>query len=354
MFVKTFRQINRHSVKEAGGKGASLGEMTKAGIPVPPGFVVLSQAFDRFLSETELDADIEAILKKVNHQDINSVDRASNEIRALILEESMPRDLQEEILQAYYGLFSKAHGSTSPGLRPPSPGLGRGWGRGRKSVGLVAVRSSATAEDSKVASWAGELETYLNVTQKNLIHYVMKCWSSLFTPRAIFYAFEKKFYSPTSPSPSSGRRGGRGLPISVAVVVQEMIQAEVSGICFTVHPVTKDRNQMVIEAGFGLGESIVGGLITPDTYVVHKNNFSILDINISEQKFKIIRSHRGTVNKKLSKREGSKQKLTGKQIIELAKLCKKIEQHYRHPQDIEWALARGKFHILQSRPITTL
>lgn len=330
MFVKDFKAIGKGDVKIAGGKGASLGEMTRAGIPVPPGFVVLAAAFDRFLAETELDAEIEAILKKVNHKDINSVDRASNEIRELIAEEKMPADLQKEILAAYKRLKAR----------------------------LVAVRSSATAEDSKVASWAGELETYLNVTERNLIASVMKCWSSLFTPRAIFYAFEKGIYRKRGARffpPLGGRGKGRGiLPVSVAVVIQEMVQSEVSGIAFTVHPVTKDYNQMVIEAGFGLGETIVSGQITPDTYVVHKNDFSILDISVSEQGMAIVRSAKGNIHQKLSPKQGGRQKLTGKQIVEPARLCKKIEQHYKHPQDIEWALSRGKFYITQSRPITTL
>jgi pyruvate, water dikinase len=309
--IRAFAELDKKSVNIAGGKGASLGEMTKAGLPVPPGFVVLASAFNRFIQETEIDADIEAILKKVNHKDVNSVDKASAEIRDLILDEKIPQDLQKEILAEVKNLKAK----------------------------FVAVRSSATAEDSSVASWAGELETYLNVTEKKLIESVKKCWSSLFTPRAIFYRFEKKLHKQK---------------VSVAVVVQKMVQSEISGICFTVHPVTKDYNQMVIEAGFGLGEAIVGGMVTPDTYVLHKDDFSILDINVSEQAFAIIKSPKGNINKKLSKAAGGKQKLTGKQIVELAKICKKIEQHYGRPQDIEWAMDAGKFYITQSRPITTL
>lgn len=311
MLTKNFKRLSKIDVSIAGGKGASLGEMTKAGLPVPPGFVVLASAFDQFIQETEIDADIEAILKKVNHKDVNSVDKASAKIRRLILDEKMPQHLQKEIITDFKKLKAK----------------------------FVAVRSSATAEDSKVASWAGELETYLNVTEKNLIKSVKKCWSSLFTPRAIFYRFEKKLHK---------------TKVSVAVVVQKMVQSEISGITFTVHPVTKDYNQMVLEAGFGLGEAIVGGMITPDTYVIHKDDFSILDINVSEQTFAIIKTPKGNVNKRLSKTQGGKQKLTGKQIVELAKICKKIEEHYKHPQDIEWAFEKGKFYITQSRPITTL
>ncbi len=327
MNIKTFLQLSKKDVKIAGGKGASLGEMSKAGVNVPPGFVVLAGAFDKFIQETKIKAGIQLILKKVNPKDISSIDKASSEIRKLILEEKMPENLQKEISGEYKKLGAK----------------------------FVAVRSSATAEDSKTASWAGELETYLNVTEKNLIKQVKMCWSSLFTPRAIFYGFEKGFYKATkqkepSPQPSPKGRGG----ISVAVVVQKMVQSEVSGICFTVHPVTKNYNQMVIEGGFGLGEAIVGGLITPDTYIIDKKDFSILNINISEQNMKIVKTEKGNINKRLSTKEGGKQKLSGKQIVELAKICKKIEQHYKQPQDIEWAFEKGKFYITQSRPITTL
>ncbi|MCL5666918.1 MAG: hypothetical protein M1383_04065 [Patescibacteria group bacterium] len=371
--IRPFSKLDKKSVAIAGGKGASLGEMTRAWLPVPPGFVVLAGAFDRFVRETEIDADIEAIIKKVNHKDINSIDKASVKIRDLIMEEKVPKDIQKEISEEYNKLakadkypYAKATGHRSAHY---------------KSF-LVAVRSSATAEDSSVASWAGELETYLNVMEKNLIESIKKCWSSLFTPRAIFYAFEKGFYKSANKksrqhtlsastfakatvdrsaaigiSPIKGENNNmlRTMQkVSVAVVVQKMVQSEVSGICFTAHPVTKDYNQMVIEAGFGLGEAIVGGMVTPDTYVIHKDNFSILDINVSEQSFAIVKTSKGNIRKKLSKAAGGKQKLAGRQIVELAKICKSIEQHYGCPQDIEWAMEKGKFYITQSRPITTL
>lgn len=312
MLIKIFKQLTKKDVGIAGGKGASLGEIINAGILVPPGFVVLAGAFDRFCQETDLDVEIEAELDKVNHKDINSVEKASEEIRAMIAKTKMPKDITKEILDQHKKLKAK----------------------------FVAVRSSATAEDSSSAAWAGQLETYLNTTEKDVLKNVQKCWSSLFTPRAIFYRFEKKMQKK---------------PVSVAVVVQQMVQSEISGIAFTVHPVTKDRNQMVIEAGFGLGEAIVSGQVTPDTYVVHKNDFSILDINVSEQLFALIRGKTGGLirtNKPIGKLHS--QKLTGKQIVELAKICKNIEKHYKKPQDIEWALYKGKFYITQSRPITTL
>lgn len=309
--IKIFKQLNKNDVVIAGGKGASLGEMTQAKIPVPPGFVILASAFDRFLEETDLDVEIEAILHKVDHKDINSIDRASNEIHDLILDAEFPSDLGEAVLKEFSKLKSK----------------------------YVAVRSSATAEDSSVASWAGELESYLNTTREGLLENVKKCWASLFTPRAIFYRFEKKLHT---------------AKVSVAVVVQAMVQSEVSGVCFTVHPVTKDYDQLVIEAGYGLGEAIVGGKITPDTYVIHKKDWKILDKNISEQVMMIVKSKDINIEKPVPQSQKAKQKLADTKILELAKLCQKIEEHYKHPQDIEWAYRDGKFYIVQSRPITTL
>ncbi|MFA6306747.1 MAG: PEP/pyruvate-binding domain-containing protein [Patescibacteria group bacterium] len=325
MFTKIFKQLSYKDAGEAGGKGANLGEMTKTKMPVPPGFVVLAAAFDRFLEETDLGVDVAAILKKVNYKDINSVDKASNVIRGLIHDQAMPDDIKKEILAEYYKLRGKPH---------PRPLLSK------EREFFVAVRSSATAEDSSVASWAGELETYLDTTKKDLIENVKKCWSSLFTPRAIFYRHEKKLLK---------------TKVSVAVVIQHMIESEISGIAFTVHPVTKDKNQMIIEAGWGLGEAIVSGQITPDAYVIDKQNLSIMDINIAKQKIMIIRKTGGGIKRAVvPKAKQEKQKLNGKQIIELTKICANIEKHYKKPQDIEWAFARGKFYITQSRPITTL
>ena len=320
--LKPFSKINKSSVAEAGGKGASLGEMSNAKIPVPPGFVILASTFDRFLDETDLKQEIEARLKEVNPEDTNSINKASNVLRDVTHDTKMPEDLTEEILQAYDGLGAE----------------------------FVAVRSSATAEDSAVASWAGELDTFLNITRENVVEKVKECWSSLFTPRAIFYRHEKDLVD---------------AQVSVAVVIQKMIQSEISGIAFTVHPVTEDYNQMIIEAGYGLGEAIVSGQITPDAYVIGKSDMSIIDINVGVQtrKFEKMKVKSGKAKEKSGDisnewielgEEGEKQKLTGKQIIELAELCKKIEDYYGFPCDIEWAFAGGKFYITQSRPITTL
>ena len=305
--------IAKNDVGLAGGKGASLGELMRAGLSVPPGFVVTAHVFDRFIEETAMREDIEAQLKEINHRDINSVDRISNVIRELILEAPFPRNLRQDILMAYRMLNSP----------------------------FVAVRSSATAEDSKTASWAGELETYLNTTSKTLFKNIQKCWASLFTPRAIFYRHEK------NPHRSH---------VSVAVVVQAMIQSEIAGIAFTVHPVTKDKNQMIIEAGWGLGEAVVSGQITPDSYIINKKDLSVIDLHTAKQERKLTRSLKGSGDRRVSVPvvQQAKQKLSLARIKELAGICVSVERHYRFPCDIEWALARGKFYLLQSRPITTL
>jgi len=310
-FVKNFKQIRNKDVDTVGGKGASLGEMTNTGVPVPPGFVVLASAFDQFLAETDINVEIEAILHGANHENINSVEVASEKIRSLIANAKFPEDIGKEIVSEFAKLKAK----------------------------YVAVRSSATAEDSSSASWAGELESYLNTTWNDLLENVKKCWSSLFTPRAIFYRFEKKLHK---------------TKISVAVVIQTMVQSEVSGICFTVHPIPKDRDQMVIEAGYGLGEAIVSGSITPDNYVVQKDKWLIFDKNINQQKIAIVRGATGNMEKSIPLKKQKKQKISDEEIIKLARLCQKLENHYGLPQDIEWAFAKRKLYIDQSRPITTL
>ncbi len=311
MFIKNFKQLNKKDVLSAGGKGASLGEMTNAKIPVPPGFVILAEAFEKFLEETDLGVEIDAVLHKVKHKDINSVEKASEKIKALILDAKMPKDIASEVQKEFKKLKAK----------------------------YVAVRSSATAEDSSAAAWAGQLESYLNTTEKDLLLNMQKCWASLFTPRAIFYRFEKKLHKQK---------------ISVAVVVQKMVQSEISGIAFSVHPVTEDKNQLIIEAGFGLGEAIVSGSITPDSYVVEKKPFGVIDKNIAEQARGLFRGAKDNAWKTIPKGKGSKQKLNDKQILDLAKLIMSIEKHYGFPVDVEWAREGNKFYITQSRPITTL
>ena len=311
-YAKFFKDLSRNDAEIAGGKGASLGEMTNAKIPVPSGFVILSSAFEFFLSENDLTQEIDAILEKVNHKEIEEVDRASEIIQAMILGKETPKDLIKEINDSFKKLDSK----------------------------FVAVRSSATAEDGASNAWAGQLDSFLNTTSKELEENVKKCLASLFTPRAIFYRFEK---------------GLHDSHISVAVVVQKMVNSEKSGIAFSVHPVTEDRNQMIIEASWGLGEAIVSGQVTPDSYVVEKEPRNILDVNIAEKSKGLFRSPKGgNIWKEISEKTANEQCLSEKEILDLSELILRIEKHYGFPCDIEWAFEKGKFYITQSRPITTL
>ena len=228
-YTKNFTELNKNDADIAGGKGASLGEMTQAGIPVPPGFVVLADTFDHFIKETDIVQEIDAILGTVDTHAVHTVDKASDKIQTLILNAETPKDIADEIKENFKKL----------------------------DVDFVAVRSSATAEDGADHAWAGQLDSFLNTTEETLLENVKRCWASLYTPRAIFYRFEKGMHTQH---------------ISVAVVIQKMVESEKSGIAFSVHPVTEDYNQMIIEAGFGLGEAIVSGSITPDSYVVEKES----------------------------------------------------------------------------------
>jgi len=310
-YSKPFKELNKTNADIAGGKGASLGEMINSGIPVPDGYVVLADTFEEFIKETDLIQEIDAILDEVDHKAVHTVDEASEKIQALIKNAEMPQSIADEVLSSFETLGSE----------------------------FVAVRSSATAEDGADHAWAGQLDSYLNITKEDVLEKVQHCWASLFTPRAIFYRFEK---------------GLNTTKISVAVVVQKMVNSELSGIAFSVHPVTEDTNQIIIEAGLGLGEAIVSGSITPDAYVVEKEPRNILDVNVAEQSRGLFRKSDGGNEWIDLDEKGKEQVLTEDQITELSDLIIKIEKHYGFPCDIEWAFENDEFFIVQSRPITTL
>lgn len=310
-YTKKFNELDKTKADIAGGKGASLGEMLNAGIPVPDGFVVLSTTFEKFLHKADLIQEIDAILESVDHKAVHSIDQASEKIQELIKHAEMPPDIASEIEEQFKIMDSE----------------------------FVAVRSSATAEDGADHAWAGQLDSYLNTTKDTLLEKVQHCWASLFTPRAIFYRFEK---------------GLNTTKISVAVVVQKMVNSEKSGIAFSVHPVTEDRNQIIIEAGFGLGEAIVSGSVTPDSYVVEKEPRKIIDINVSNQTRAMYRKAGGGNEWQELGEKGGTQILTEIEILDLANIIMTIENHYGFPCDIEWAFENGKFYVVQSRPITTL
>ncbi len=312
MFTQPFKNLSGKDVMTAGGKGASLAELTHYNIPVPPGFVVLSDAYEKFLEENELSSKIENILTATDFAATESCEYASHKIQTLIVNASIPESIANEVRIGFQELNTK----------------------------YVAVRSSATAEDSSSAAWAGQLDTFLNTTESNLLENVRNCWASLFSPRAIFYRYEN---------------GLQKQKVSVAVVIQKMIVSQKSGVAFSVHPITENKNELVIEAGFGLGEAIVSGSITPDNYVVKKIPIQILNKNLNIQTKALIRSKEGGNEwVTLTNMPAGKAVLNDAQILELAALIIRIENHYQLPQDVEWAFENNKFYITQSRPITTL
>ncbi|MDP3994527.1 MAG: phosphoenolpyruvate synthase, partial [bacterium] len=313
-YILWFKDINKHDLSSVGGKGANLGEMVSFEISVPPGFVVTTDAYFYFLEHNKLRPKLEEILEKIEKDRPESFTRASDLITKLILKAKMPQDLAIQIMKAYLDL-------------------------GYPSQSLVAVRSSATAEDLPGASFAGQQETFLNVKgEANVVKKVQECWSSLFSARAIFYRDQQKV---------------NHMRTGIAVPIQKMIQSESSGVMFTIDPMTNEKNKVVIEAIFGLGELIVQGSVTPDHYVVNKSDLEIETKNIAQQTFQLIRTDGKTFERKIPKSQQNRQKITNKQIVELARLGKKIHGHYFFPQDIEWAVENNKIYILQTRPVTT-
>lgn len=311
-----FNQVNKSDIPLVGGKGANLGEMINAGFPIPPGFIVTSKAYYQVIEANNLKPQIISILDKIDSKDIHSLNQASQKIKKLILHADIPQELSNEIIKHYLKLG------------------------GNNRHCLVAVRSSATAEDLPDASFAGQQETYLNIQgEANVIQSIRACWASLFEPRAIFYRQEKHFDH---------------FQVGIAVPVQKMVQSEVSGIMFTVNPVTNNKNQIVIEAIWGLGEKIVQGAYTPDHYLVQKLSWKILQKQTNKQFKQLTWVTNKNKEIKLSKNLRLKTKLTDEQIITLAKLGQKIQQHYFFPQDLEWAVENNKIYIVQSRPITTI
>lgn len=309
--VLWFKEIRKTDIPIVGGKGANLGEMTRAGIPVPDGFVVTAKAYFDFINSTSIRKKMLTELDGLDVDNQAKLMKASENIKTAILQAEMPKELAEEIKKYYLDLCGE-------------------------SDKLVAVRSSATAEDLPEASFAGQQSSFLEIKGwQSVVKHVQKCWASLFEARAIFYRVTNKFSH---------------MKVGIAVPVQLMVQSDVSGIIFTVNPVTNNRDEISIEAGFGLGEPIVLGEITPDQYIVNKKTKKIVSRFIVPQTWQTTISGKTPVSKKYQKT----QKLTNKQIIDLAEIGIKLEEHYDHPQDIEYGIENGKIRIVQTRPVTTL
>lgn len=306
-----FSEITKKDIPIAGGKGANLGEMIHAKIPVPDGFVVTTSAYYKFLDENNLRPFIKETLKGLDVEDSKKLSNASKKIMHALMKANFPTDITEDIKNQYHFLC------------------------GNKDK-LVAVRSSATAEDRLEASFAGQQDTYLNVIGwKDVVKKTQECYASLFGARAIYYREKQKFDH---------------FKVGIAVPVQLMIQSEISGIMFTVNPVTNNRDEISVEAGYGLGQTIVSGEVTPDQYIVSKKGLKIASKDISKQTWQLTKKGRISVSRDYQQ----KQKLSDKFIVGLAELGMRLENHYKHPQDIEWAYENKKLYIVQTRPVTTL
>ncbi|KKT68533.1 MAG: Phosphoenolpyruvate synthase [candidate division WWE3 bacterium GW2011_GWB1_44_4] len=310
-FALWFKEISKNDIPIAGGKGANLGEMTTAGIPVPNGFVVTSTVYFEFLEKTSLKHKILTELSGLDYSNSEKLFEASKRIKTAIMEAEMSEDLKSFIKDYYHELSGEEDK-------------------------LVAVRSSATAEDLPDASFAGQQETYLNIKGwQNVVKNVQKCWASLFESRAIFYRND---------------RGFSHFKVGIAVPIQLMVQSDVSGIMFTVNPLTNNREEISIEAAWGLGQPVVSGEVTPDQYIVDKKSGKITYKHISQQTWQMTLI--GNVN--VSRDYQGVQKLSDYKIKELADIGMLIEKHYARPQDIEWGMEGRTLYIVQSRPVTTL
>jgi pyruvate,water dikinase len=322
-FVKWFNELGKNDVGLVGGKGANLGEVTNAKIPVPPGFCVTAEAYKHFIETTGLSSKIKDMISKADINNLEELMKNTSDVRDMITNTPMTPEIENEIIEAYKELGGKDY--------PVK----------------VAVRSSATAEDLPDASFAGQQDTYLNVFgEKDVLLHVRRCWASLWTARATAYRQAQGFDH---------------FSVNLCAVVQKMIQSEISGVAFTVNPITGNRQEIMINASWGLGEAVVSGKVTPDEYIVDKNNLNIIEKTISGKNLMIVAdpdSQKGTIEIEVSKYLGAefvnKQSLSDEQIVSLCQQLIKIENHYGTPQDVEWGYENGNFYILQARPVTTL
>ncbi|MFA5576029.1 MAG: phosphoenolpyruvate synthase [Tissierellaceae bacterium] len=325
-YIKRFDEINKNDIAIVGGKGANLGELTQRGLDVPPGFSITAEAYNHFVNYAELDEVIKELMNELDEEDSQMLQDVSKAIQDRIREGEIPADLRNEILRAYED-FGKS-------LKLENP--------------QVAVRSSATAEDLPEASFAGQQDTYLHISgEEELVSHVRKCWASLWTARAIYYRVKQDF---------------NHFDVSLSVVIQKMVNSGKSGVMFTANPINNNKDEIMINASWGLGEAVVSGIVTPDEYLMDKKTGQLIEKHIAEKKVMIVKKEDGvgTMEVKVSDYLGSqsveKECLTGEEITTLVDYGLKIEEMYGSHQDIEWGFDRDteKLYILQSRPITTL
>ena len=311
--IAWFESLTGQDVRSAGGKGANLGELTSAGLPVPPGFVIGADAYLDAMELGGVRSEIAALVATVDVDDPAALAAGSARLAELVRKAGLPDGLRREVLDAYHVMGDAIS---------------------------VAVRSSATSEDTADASFAGMNQTFTNVNgDDELVARVVDCWTSLYGERAVAY------------------RRGRGVleEPAIAVVVQQMVDSDRSGVMFTADPSTGDRERIVIEAAFGLGEVVVGGQVEPDTYTVSKQGPRILTVRVGHQTHRIVRGPDGAdLRIEMKPEEGGRRVLNDDEILDLARIGGRVEEHYGRPQDLEWAIAGGRVFLVQSRPITTL
>ena len=318
MYVKKFEELSKSDIGIAGGKGANLGELTQAGIPVPPGFVVTAQAYEYFMDEAGINDKVMSILEKIDINDTKELQAAAEEIKKIINEAPIPEDLVIFIREYYNELCQRVGEDDTD----------------------VAIRSSATAEDLPEASFAGQQDTFLHVSgDDEVIEFIRRCWASLFEARAIFYREENNF---------------EHSKVYIAVVVQKMAIADKAGVMFTVNPSTGEEIAL-IEGSWGLGEAVVSGDVTPDNYQVDKKDNEIINVTISDKKVMYTNDENGTSVKVEVPEEMRKERvLSDEELIELTEMGKRVQAHYGEPMDTEWAFEKDMLFLLQARPITTL
>ena len=318
MYVQKFEDLNKSDIAIAGGKGANLGELTQAGIPVPPGFVVTAETYQKFMEDTGINDKVLDILDKIDINDTKALQAAAEEIKAIIIETPIPDDMIMFIKEAYNQLCQRVGEDDTD----------------------VAIRSSATAEDLPEASFAGQQDTFLHVSgDEEVIEYVRKCWASLFEARAIFYREENDF---------------EHSKVLIAVVVQKMAIADKAGVMFTVNPSTGEEIAL-IEGSWGLGEAVVSGDVTPDNYQVDKANNEVINVTISDKKVMYTNDESGTsIKVDVPEKLRMERVLSDEELIELTEMGKRVQAHYGEPMDTEWAFERDNLFLLQARPITTL
>ncbi|MDH7556212.1 MAG: phosphoenolpyruvate synthase, partial [Candidatus Methanosuratincola sp.] len=322
-YIIFFDSLKKDDIPLVGGKCANLGELISFGVPVPPGFAITAEAYKLHINRNNLRERINEVLSRMDVSDSDSLESSSREIRSIIESAPLPDELADEIVEAYQKLGSM--------LRVKDP--------------PVAVRSSATAEDLPGASFAGQQETYLFVSGKDpLLKYVIKCFSSLFTPRAIAYRKEKGFDD---------------MKVYLSVAVQKMVNSESSGVMFTLDPTTGNRDVVLIEGTWGIGEMIVQGKVSPDEWTVDKKTMKIIERNISKKEMMAIRSPSDSGEGFLKEVPVPQDRveapcISDDQVLELAKFAVDIEKHYGMGMDIEWALdsEEKKLYIVQARPET--